>query len=398
MGIIHELDVNLINKIAAGEVIESAHSVIKELLENSIDALSTQIDIQTQSAGLGEILVSDNGSGISEDDLELSLRRHATSKIKNLDDLETVYTYGFRGEALSSIASVSKLKMTTGTRVDAPAIQISCEKGEILERKNTTGFKGTKISVEDLFYNTPVRRKFLKSEKAEDKKIKDRIAITAVANPKIGFRYVQNQKEIFNLKPSSTRERIVSVFGDNLENHLLEVKSEKKGLKAYGFISDPEFYKSNRSGQFLFVNGRPIEMKYSSYLLKKAYDELIPTQAHPWCFLFFEIDPRHIDVNVHPTKKEIRFLDEEGFNSFFLEMVHAELNSKTPVGILEMRKRFFNEGKRADAIARANSVLMQVLDFYKAVLIHKNQNQSKKSYTMIYTKMFPNKALSLLKT
>ena len=139
MGIIHELDVNLINKIAAGEVIESAHSVIKELLENSIDALSTQIDIQTQSAGLGEILVSDNGSGISEDDLELSLRRHATSKIKNLDDLETVYTYGFRGEALSSIASVSKLKMTTGTRVDAPAIQISCEKGEILERKNTTG-------------------------------------------------------------------------------------------------------------------------------------------------------------------------------------------------------------------------------------------------------------------
>ena len=208
MGIIHELDVNLINKIAAGEVIESAHSVIKELLENSIDALSTQIDIQTQSAGLGEILVSDNGSGISEDDLELSLRRHATSKIKNLDDLETVYTYGFRGEALSSIASVSKLKMTTGTRVDAPAIQISCEKGEILERKNTTGFKGTKISVEDLFYNTPVRRKFLKSEKAEDKKIKDRIAITAVANPKIGFRYVQNQKEIFNLKPATTRERI----------------------------------------------------------------------------------------------------------------------------------------------------------------------------------------------
>ncbi len=357
MGIIHELDVNLINKIAAGEVIESAHSVIKELLENSIDATSTQIDIQTESAGLAQILVSDNGSGIEEDDLDLSIRRHATSKIKDIDDLETVYTYGFRGEALSSIASVSKLKMTTGIREDAPAIKIICEKGEILERKNVTGFKGTKIEVEDLFYNTPVRRKFLKSEKAEDKKTKDRIAITAIANPHIGFRYMQNQKEIFNLKPQSTRERIVSVFGDNLENHLLEVKSEKKGLRAYGFISDPEFYKSNRSGQFLFVNGRPIEMKYSSYLLKKAYDELIPTQAHPWCFLFFIIDPRHIDVNVHPTKKEIRFLDEEGFNSFFLAMVHAELNSKTPVGILEMRRRFFHEGKRADAIARANHVL-----------------------------------------
>lgn len=375
MGIIHELDVNLINKIAAGEVIEAAHSVIKELLENSIDAESTQIDIQTESAGLSQILVSDNGTGIAEDDLELSLRRHATSKIQNLNDLETVYTYGFRGEALSSIASVSKLKMTTGIRVDAPAIQIFCEKGEILERKNTAGFKGTKIEVEDLFYNTPVRRKFLKSEKAEDKKIKDRIGITAVANPNIGFKYIQNQKEIYNLKPESTRERIVSVFGDNLENHLLEVKSEKKGLKAYGYISDPEFYKSNRSGQFLFVNDRPIEMKYSSYLLKKAYDELIPTQAHPWCFLFFEIDPRHIDVNVHPTKKEIRFLDEEAFNSFFLAMVHAELNSKTPVGILEMRKRFFNEGKRADAIARANSVLNASPAFFTSTSVSNEPKQ-----------------------
>ena len=192
MGIIHELDVNLINKIAAGEVIESAHSVIKELLENSIDALSTQIDIQTDSAGLARILVSDNGTGISEDDLELSIRRHATSKIQKLDDLESVETYGFRGEALSSIASVSKLKMTTGTKVDSPAISVTCEKGNIIERKNGTGFKGTKIEVEDLFYNTPVRRKFLKSEKAEDKKIKDRIAITAIANPSIGFRYIQN--------------------------------------------------------------------------------------------------------------------------------------------------------------------------------------------------------------
>ena len=135
MGIIHELDVNLINKIAAGEVIESAHSVIKELLENSIDALSTQIDIQTDSAGLARILVSDNGTGISEDDLELSIRRHATSKIQKLDDLESVETYGFRGEALSSIASVSKLKMTTGTKQDSPAISILCEKGNILEKK-----------------------------------------------------------------------------------------------------------------------------------------------------------------------------------------------------------------------------------------------------------------------
>ncbi|MCE9498966.1 MAG: DNA mismatch repair endonuclease MutL [Leptospira sp.] len=339
MGIIRELSASLINKIAAGEVIESAHSVVKEILENSIDAGSDRIEIETKSGGLELILVSDNGSGIEEDDIELALKRHATSKIRDLEDIESVLTFGFRGEALSSIASVARLSLVTGTSENKSATEIFSEKGVSFGRKKTSARKGTSIKIEDLFYNTPVRRKFLKSEKSEDKKIKDRIAVTAMAKPGISFKYIQNGKEIFNLQKEELKERIISIFGENLRDHLLEVGGEMKGMKANGFISDPDFYKSNRSGQFIFVNGRPIEIKYSSFLLRKCYDELIPPGAHPWCFLFFEIDPKHIDVNVHPAKKEIRFLDEEGFNAFFLHLVNSELRSKTPVSFLELKKR-----------------------------------------------------------
>lgn len=341
MGIIHRLDSDLVNKIAAGEVIESAHSVVKELVENSLDAKSTKISIQTESAGIGKITIADNGSGILEEDIELSLKRHATSKISDFRDLEKILSYGFRGEALASIASVSNLKLTTGTSNDSPSLYVELMNGELSDKKKCPPFKGTKIEVEDLFYNTPVRRKFLKSEKSEDKKIKDRISTIALANESIEFDYFQDEKKIFSLKSETRKERIISIFGENLDNHLLEVNSQKKGISASGYISDSEFYRSNRTGQFIFVNKRLVEIKYSSYLLKKTYDELIPTNAHPWCFLFFEIDPNLIDVNVHPTKREIRFLDEEGFNSFFIQLIHSELYSKKPVGILEMTKRYF---------------------------------------------------------
>jgi DNA mismatch repair protein MutL len=330
-----------VNKIAAGEVIESAHSVVKELVENSLDAKSTKISIQTESAGIGKITIADNGSGILEEDIELSLKRHATSKISDFRDLEKILSYGFRGEALASIASVSNLKLTTGTSNDSPSLYVELMNGELSDKKKCPPFKGTKIEVEDLFYNTPVRRKFLKSEKSEDKKIKDRISTIALANESIEFDYFQDEKKIFSLKSETRKERIISIFGENLDNHLLEVNSQKKGISASGYISDSEFYRSNRTGQFIFVNKRLVEIKYSSYLLKKTYDELIPTNAHPWCFLFFEIDPNLIDVNVHPTKREIRFLDEEGFNSFFIQLIHSELYSKKPVGILEMTKRYF---------------------------------------------------------
>ncbi|TGK42134.1 DNA mismatch repair endonuclease MutL [Leptospira andrefontaineae] len=338
MGRIQELSPELINQIAAGEVIESAHSVLKEMMENSVDAGADTIEVESRDGGLTSLLLSDNGSGIEEDDIPLAIQRHATSKIRTLKDLELVSSYGFRGEALASIASVSKLTIETGTGLTT-AWKVRAEKGQILSKESTPGFQGTKILVEDLFYNTPVRRKFLKSVRSEDKKIRDKVTVQALAREDIRFRFVQDHKEIYRLSPKNKRERIIDLFGENFRDHLLEVQLERKGWKATGYISDPDFYKSNRTGQFIFVNGRPVEIKYSSHLLKKCYDELLPPNAHPYCFLFFEVDPESIDVNVHPAKKEIRFLDEEGFNTFFLQLIQKELRSSTPVSFLELKNR-----------------------------------------------------------
>lgn len=339
MGIIFELDNNLINKIAAGEVIESPHSVVKELIENSLDARSEQVDIHTQSGGIESILIADNGNGIAEDDIELAVKRHATSKIRDLQDLESILSYGFRGEALASVAAVSELFITSGIDEINPALKASFINGILTNKEVVTGFKGTKILVKDLFYNTPVRRKFIKSERSEDRKIREKISSIAICRNDVAFRYRQDEKEIFNLKPETKEERIISVMGEGMRGHLISVDLEWKGIHARGFISDPDFYRSNRTGQYIYINNRPVEVKYSSSFLKKAYDELLPPTAHPYCFLFFEIDPSHIDVNVHPAKKEIRFLNEELFQAFFLQLINNSLRSSTPVSFLEMKHR-----------------------------------------------------------
>jgi DNA mismatch repair protein MutL len=339
MGKIQELPPDLINKIAAGEVIESSHSVVKELTENSLDAEARNIVIETENGGLSKIVVADDGVGFLPEDLEIAIHRHTTSKIRNLDDLEKILTFGFRGEALSSIASISKLKITSGVNENEPSLELSTETGKIVSKKFGTGRKGTVIEVQDLFLNTPVRRKFLKSERSEDKKIKDRIIITALSRPDVNIKYIQNGKISLDLYSQNRRERIVSIFGDNMDRNLLEVNLERRGITANGFISSPEFFKSNRTGQFFYINGRPVELKYGSQLIRKCYDELIPYGSHPWCFLFFQIDPRYIDVNVHPAKKEIRFLDDEGFQAFFLQLINQELRSKTPVSFLELKRR-----------------------------------------------------------
>lgn len=366
MGVIHSLPIDLINKIAAGEVIESAHSVVKELIENSCDANASSIQIHASRGGLEKIQVVDNGTGILQDDLPLTIQRHTTSKIQTLDDLETLSSFGFRGEALASIASVSKLRIQSGTSENLPASEIYVEMSQIVSQTQVTPRKGTFIEVSDLFYNTPVRRKFLKSERAEEGKIKDKVIQHALAHPKIEFTLSLNDKEIFSLKPSNYLQRILDIFGENLKSFLMEVRLERRGIQAFGYISSPEFYKSNRTGQFTFINSRSVEIRYSSYMLKKAYDELLPSGTHPWCFLYFTIDPRYIDVNVHPTKKEIRFLDEEGFNHFFMELVLSTLRSKTPISFLEQKRRMnepikTNPSSQVDSVAQRENVFQQIL-------------------------------------
>ncbi|PJE00379.1 MAG: DNA mismatch repair protein MutL [Leptospira sp.] len=339
MGKIHSLQQDLINQIAAGEVIESSHSILKECIENSVDAGASQISIETKAAGLDKIVILDNGSGILEEDLELAVMRHATSKIEFLPDLDSLCTYGFRGEALASIASVSKMSLESGVESARFAYKIKLENGKITSREPTAHFVGTKIEIHDLFYNTPVRRKFLKSENSEDRRNKSRIQISALTRPNVAFHYVQDGKTIYRLASEDRQERIISIFGENLRDHLLPIEYERNGLKITGFISDPDFYRSNRMGQYFFVNDRPIDLKHGSYLLKKCYDELLPPGAHPWCFLYFEIPPDRIDVNVHPQKKEIRFLDDEFINGFLISALQKELRSSTPVSFLELKKR-----------------------------------------------------------
>jgi DNA mismatch repair protein MutL len=355
MGIIKLLDTSLINTIAAGEVIESPYSVVKELVENSLDAGATQIQIESVNAGLRKLVISDNGSGIAEEDLDLTIQRHATSKISQIRDLETILTYGFRGEALSSVAAISKLTLESGTSESSFAHQIYCENGSIIKKQIVRGFKGTTIIVEDLFYNTPVRRKFLKAEKSEERKLRSTIETIALAKNEVGFSFTQNNKKVLHIKTEDRKERIVSIFGETIRDRLLPVSLEHRGIVANGFISDPDFYKSNRTGQYIFVNDRPIDLKYSSYLLKKAYDELLPANVHPWCFLFFTIDPNRIDVNVHPAKKEIRFVDEEGFNGFFMKLILSTLRSSTPVSFMEMKHKLHHTPSIERTSYKANS-------------------------------------------
>lgn len=372
MPLIKKLTPEVINKIAAGEVIESGHSIVKELIENSLDAGATRIEIESNNGGLEKIVISDDGSGILPDDLDLLLERHSTSKIADIADMEDIFTYGFRGEALSSVASIARMTIQTGISHEQPAYTIKSENGMILEKKESRPFKGTKIEIDDLFYNTPVRRKFIKSEKLEDRKIKDRVAIAAMSHPFASFKLIQNGKIIFNLQPEDQLERIVSIFGEQFRDHLLAVNLERRGISATGFISDSDLYRSNRMGQYIFVNGRDIEIKYSSVLLKKSYGELLPTGAHPWCFLFFTINPRHIDVNVHPTKKEIRFLDEQGFHGFFFSMLQLKLHTNEPVGFSEFKKNIIQN--KPENIPQSNFQQILHQDIFPSPLMSEGYN------------------------
>ncbi|GBF49646.1 DNA mismatch repair protein [Leptospira ryugenii] len=339
MGKIHSLSPELVNQIAAGEVIESTHSILKELIENSLDAGATALEIATENAGLSRILVSDNGQGIQREDLPLAIQRYATSKIQNFRDLESLSSFGFRGEALASIASVSRVLLASGTEGQRVAYQITVEEGKVIREEEIPHFQGTRIEITDLFYNTPVRRKFLKSEMGEEKKNRIRVQTMALAEPGVSFRYIQNEREVVSVPRESAWERVLSLFGENLRDHLLEVQLERNGIKIQGWISHPDFYKSQRSGQFFFVNQRAVDLKFSSQILKRCYGELLPSGAFPYAFLFLSLPANFVDVNVHPQKREVRFLSEEVISGLLYQAVIEVLRNKTPIEFLEMRRR-----------------------------------------------------------
>jgi len=279
------------NQIAAGEVIQRPASAVKELLENAIDAGADNIQLIIKDAGKTLIQVVDNGSGMTETDARLCFERHATSKIKQASDLFNIKTMGFRGEALASMAAIARAELKTRTSEDQIGTEVIVEAAKTLSQDPCTCAKGTSISIKNLFFNTPARRNFLKSDNAEKRHILSELQRVAIAHPEISFQYYQNNQLTHQLNKANLKQRIANLFGSNYNQRLVPVEEKTQIVNISGFIGKPEFAKKTRGEQFFFVNKRFIRSPYLNHAVEKAFDELIPEGAHPTFFIFLETDP-----------------------------------------------------------------------------------------------------------
>ncbi len=326
------------NQIAAGEVIQRPSSAVKELIENAIDAGATDVKLIVKDAGRTHIQVVDNGSGMSDTDARMSLERHATSKIKKADDLFSIRTMGFRGEAMASMAAISHLELKTKLHNKELGTKLIVEGSQLKSQENCAANNGTSISIKNLFFNVPARRNFLKSDNVELKHIIDEFQRMALAYPKCAMSFFHNDKEIFNLTPSTLKQRIVGIFGNRYNEKLVPVKEETSLVVVNGFIGKPEFSRKTRGEQFFFVNHRFIKSGYLHHAISNAFQDLIPEKHHPSYFLFFEIDPKFIDVNIHPTKTEIKFEDEKSIYAIVRSCVKRALAVHNIVPSLDFEK------------------------------------------------------------
>ena len=310
LDIIRLLPESLANQIAAGEVVQRPASVVKEMLENSVDAEATTIELVLQDAGKILIQVIDNGKGMSETDARMCFERHATSKILTQDDLYNIRTFGFRGEAMASIAAVSQVELRTRQEDQEVGTLIYIEGSEVKKHEPTATQKGTSLAVKNLFFNTPARRKFLKSNSVELRHITQEFERVALANPHINFSMHHNGNKVYNLKEGKLAKRIVAMFGKGYQSNLLTCQEDVETIKLLGYVGKPQAAKKTKGNQYFFVNNRFIKSGYLHHAVMTAYEGLLPKDAHPFYVLFIEIDPKKIDINVHPTKTEIKFDDE----------------------------------------------------------------------------------------
>ena len=308
--IIKLLPDNVANQIAAGEVIQRPASVVKELLDNAIDAEATIIQLMIKEGGKTLIQVIDNGKGMSPTDARMCWERHATSKIKQTEDIYTIKTNGFRGEALASVASVAQVELKSKTQNDAIGTIILIEGSEVKKQEGVACNKGTSITVKNLFYNIPARRNFLKSNPVETRHIFDEFTRAALAHPEVNFTLHNNNEEVFNLRAGNLAQRIEQVFNYKLGEHLLTTAEETTIANIHVYLGKPEFAKKTRGEQFFFVNNRYIKDAYLNHAVMSCYDNLITKEQFPFYIVCIDIDPKLIDVNVHPTKTEIKFEDE----------------------------------------------------------------------------------------
>lgn len=332
---IKALPPQLINQIAAGEVVERPASVVKELVENCFDAGATHIYLDLEEGGIRSIKIRDNGCGIDKEDLALALSRHATSKIASLKDLEHITSMGFRGEALPSISSVSRLKLTSKVADAEHAWTVSADGSEqVFEVSPASHPQGTSVEVRDLFYNTPARRKFLKSEKTEYGHIESLIQRLALARTDVGFNVYHNQREVLHLKPVSNEaehlQRLAAILGADFRQHAIAVDFSASGLCLKGWVAKPTFSRSQADMQFFYVNQRLVKDKLIAHAVRQAYQDVLYHGRHPLFVLYLEMDPASVDVNAHPTKMEVRFREGRAVHDFLFQALHRSLADQRP--------------------------------------------------------------------
>ena len=322
----------LANKIAAGEVVERPSSVVKELLENALDAGARKISVEVEAGGKRLISVIDDGEGMTRDDAITAFERHATSKLRTADDLEAITTLGFRGEALPSIASVARLFLRTKTESDVEGTEVEFNGGRLVAVRDVAWPGGTEVEVKDLFFNIPARRKFLKSDATESFHITNLVQHYALANPETSFLLINNGREAIRVSQSqSLRERAYQVLGGALLGKLVEVNSESDGLRLVGFVSNPQEQRSSRDAQYLFVNHRFVRDQLIGRALVEAYRSMMPSGTYPAAILFIDVPPTEVDVNVHPAKTEVRFLREGAMLAFIRDSIADALRKTQPV-------------------------------------------------------------------
>ncbi|MCB0534387.1 MAG: DNA mismatch repair endonuclease MutL [Lewinellaceae bacterium] len=336
--VIQLLPESVANQIAAGEVVQRPSSIVKELMENAIDAGATQVKLIVRDAGKTLVQVVDDGCGMSETDARMCFERHATSKIRESKDLFEIKTMGFRGEALASISAVAKVELRTRRAIDELGTRVLVEDSAIKTHEPCQAPAGTSIAVKSLFYNVPARRNFLKSDPVEMRHILDEFQRIALANPDIFFSLHHNDQEMFHLPPGNLRQRIVKVFGEAVNKKLVPVQEETDVLKISGFVGKPDYYKKSRGEQLFFVNKRFIKSNYLQHAVVSAYEQLLPTDTFPLFVLFLEIAPGSIDINVHPTKQQIKFDDEKLVYNYLKVTVRHALGSHSITPTLDFEQ------------------------------------------------------------
>jgi DNA mismatch repair protein MutL len=340
MSSIHLLPDLLINQIAAGEVIERPASALKELLENSLDAGSTEISVQLESGGIKLLKVRDNGGGIAAEQLPLALMRHATSKINSLDDLQCVSSMGFRGEALASMAAVAQVTLISRNAEAAHAWKIDAADGKQSTAAPAAHAQGTSVEMRELYFNTPARRKFLKSESTEYAWCEETFKRIALSRPDVAFSLQHNGRSVWQLSAQILQQRITAILGTEFGQHAVVVEKQVTSLRLYGIAALPAYSRSTRDEQYFFVNGRFVRDKVLMHAVRQAYQDILHHQRHPAFVLFLEMPPEQVDVNVHPAKSEVRFRESQGIHQFVFHALHDALSAPMNGAAPEARAQF----------------------------------------------------------